>query len=108
VTTYTREAWATGERPWFEYHCWESEQSSDAQMWFRSHEQVEVLAHDAADHDCLRPLPYDERAESCQPCLYTIRFNDGFTGTCFEDELFANTLAYERPDPPKYTVDMRA
>lgn len=28
---------------WFEYHCWESPESSDAEVWYRSHCEVSVI-----------------------------------------------------------------
>lgn len=32
--------------------------------------------------------------------MYKVRFNDGFEGTVFEDELLDDPSEYERPDPP--------
>lgn len=32
-----------GKRMWFEYHCLESDSSCDAELWYRSHQQVNVL-----------------------------------------------------------------
>ncbi len=29
-----------GDVVWFEYHCWESPESSDAEIWYRSHQKV--------------------------------------------------------------------
>lgn len=101
------EALATGTRLWFEYHCWESEQSQDAHLWARSHQQVVVLEHDAADHDCLMGETENmvERGEAGQPCVYTVRFDDGLEATATEDELMAEQASFERPDPPQFLVD---
>lgn len=95
-----REDWDPGTSAWFEYHCFESEQSSDAELWHRSHQRVSVVKHDPADHDCLRPDTMAERAETGQPCLYVIRFEDGYTAGVFEDELMTTPMDFERPDPP--------
>lgn len=104
-----RETWDPGQRAWFEYHCWESEQSNDAQAWFRSHEQVEVLSHDATDHDCLRSdgLSREGRSDEGQPCLYRVRFEDGLTWHVFEDELFDSRADFSLADPPAYTRALR-
>lgn len=96
-----REDWEPGATAWFEYHCWESAQSGDAPAWYRSHQQVVVLAHDPADHDCLRPKSLATRAEDGQPCVYQVRFADRLEWTVFEDELMTDPADFERPAPPK-------
>jgi hypothetical protein len=35
--------WDAGEEAYFEYHCLESMDSSDADLWLRSHQTVEIL-----------------------------------------------------------------
>lgn len=97
---YTREDWEPGAVAWFEYHCYEGLDSSDAKAWLRSHQQVTVLRHDANDHDCLRPETMAEREEAGQPCTYRVRFADGLTWDVFEDELLTDQAGFYRPDPP--------
>ncbi|KKK84064.1 hypothetical protein LCGC14_2787110 [marine sediment metagenome] len=58
----------------FEYHCWESEQSSDAHLWKRTRQQVMVL------HEII-PGPNDEGL------MFLVRFDDGLEAGVFADEL---------------------
>lgn len=96
---------AVGQRLWFEYHCWESDKSGDAPLWYRSQQQVEVLG--AADCDCARVSDVAEarsRAARCDaglPLLYVVRFDDGHVGTVFEDELLDDRSEFSRPAPPR-------
>ena len=69
---------------YFEYHCWESEDSSDAELWHHTHQQVEVLQNITLDHDEFK--------------MYRVKFNDGFEYDVFEDELLDSPDEYERPD----------
>lgn len=92
-----REAWLPGDLAWFEYHCLESDDSADAALWHRSHQQVMVLGR-AADEDLGGTLL--ERAEAGCPNAYRIRFGDGHEGTALEDELLTGPEHYERPGPP--------
>jgi len=105
---YTLDEWQPGTLAWFEYHCWESDDSSDALMWRHSHQQATVVSHDPADHDCLRPYAnedaaygtIDGRIDAGQPCIYRLRFADGFEWDAFEDELLTDPTGFSRPNPP--------
>jgi hypothetical protein len=72
---------------YFEYHCLESEQSSDAELWHRTHQQVKVLSMAGPDES------------DCE--LYNIQFEDGFIGSAFADELLYTTTEYSRPNYDK-------
>lgn len=86
-----------GHTYWFEYHCWESPHSGDAEIWYRSHQQVQVLE--------LVNLPFfgtlKERAEQGCLLVYKVRFPDGLEWDVFEDELMTSPKSFNRPDPPK-------
>ncbi len=60
-------------RYFFEYHCWESEQSSDAELWHHTHQEILVL----------RKL---SKQESDLP-MYRVKFGDGLEYDVFADEL---------------------
>ena len=92
---------STGDTAWFEYHCWENDESADAQLWYRSHQKVTVLSFDPADG---RGFTRQERGEIGQPFCYTVRFEDGHEGCAVEDELSASQDAWFRPDPPRDVV----
>jgi len=82
---------------WFEYHCWESHKSADAELWYRSHQKVtvgKVLNPEFGD------LSYKERLDNGTPLVYEIVFSDGVKGTAFEDELLRSRKKFSRPDPP--------
>ena len=88
-----------GQHLWFEYHCNESHSSGDAQLWYRSHQRVEVLG--ATDCDGLTIHKQEDRFESACLMVYSVRFlRDGFVGSVFEDELLDSEAEYERPAPP--------
>jgi hypothetical protein len=42
-----------------------------------------------------------ERGNEGAPCLYRIRFDDGWESDVFEDELLTSREDFHRPDPPK-------
>lgn len=67
---------------WFEYHCLESEKSSDAELWHRTHQQVAVLGLSGSEET---------------PVL-SIQFMDGFKGECWIDELVKSPEQFTRPD----------
>ncbi len=92
-----REAWQPGARAWFEYHYRESPESSDAELWYRSHQQVTVLGR-GRDEDW--PGTFADRAGAGCPDVYAVRFADGYEGTVSEDELLTGPEHYQRPDPP--------
>jgi hypothetical protein len=71
-------------KAFFEYHCFESEQSADAEIWRRTHQRVTVL----------RMLTPDESDYE----MYRIRFADEHEADVFADELMHTSKLYERPD----------
>jgi hypothetical protein len=79
---------------WFEYHCYEGEDSADAELWHHTHQRVSVLKIKERGGG---ETP-DERAENGWPRTYLIRFSDGFAATAFEDELVTDKTEYFRPD----------
>ena len=88
-----------GTEIFFEYHCWESHESSDAQLWYRSHQKVTVIecvnAHENGD------MSFIERCENGHQLVYKVQFPDGHIGDVFEDELMESEENYERPNPPQ-------
>lgn len=90
--------WAPGQTAWFEYHCWESVQSADADLWMRSHQRVTVTGWGESDGwELASP---DERIEAGMPRVYGVRFEDGHEGTVFEDELAPHTGWWFCRHPP--------
>lgn len=87
-----------GEIVFFEYRCWESPASADAEIWYRSHQPVMVLS--------LRPgedaegTTRDQRAEDGIPLAYRCRFADGLEWDLVEDELLDSEAEYIRSAPP--------
>jgi len=101
--TYERDDWMPGTPAWFEYHCWESDESQDADLWHRSQQRVTVVGH-TEDHECVRTEAptLAERGEECaMPCMYAIRFEDGHEAGVFEDELLTDPAGYTRQAPPR-------
>lgn len=93
-----------GQEYYFEYHCLESHDSSDAIIWYRSHQKVKVLRF--ADCDAIKCESdgletKDQRASQGMQILYTVRFEDELEWDVFEDELLDSPDSYQRPDPPK-------
>jgi len=84
---------------WFEYHCWEDAQSSDAVLWYHSHQVVKVLRIDAPG-GVVRGTDKHERNRIGQPIVYKVRFADGHVGMAFEDELLPSRGSFHRPHPP--------
>ena len=93
-----KESWSPGERAHFEYHCLESPDSSDAEIWYRSHQQVTVLKEE--ESDAWEGSTFEERGEEGQPKLYQVRFDDGLEWSVFEDELMTTPAGFYQPDPP--------
>lgn len=87
----------TGKKMWFEYHCWEDPKSTDADLWYHSHQQVDVLK--MVEAGCSDNI--DERYEAACLRYYKVRFKDGFTSSAGEDELYDDKSEWCRPDPPK-------
>ena len=79
-----------GKEFWFEYHCWESPESCDAEAWYRSHQKVRVIGRGEDDHD---QYPGEVK-------VYKIRFEDGLEYDVFEDELMDSPQEFYRPAPP--------
>lgn len=70
-------------KAFFEYHCFESEKSADAEIWRRTHQKVTVLR-------ILTPAESDYE-------MYRVRFDDGHEATVFADELMNSRGKFERP-----------
>jgi len=85
-----------GKEFWFEYHCFESDESCDSEIWYRSHQKVKVLSVSEWSFDELKV-----RIEDGQPRVYSVKFNDGFIADVLEDELMESKDEFYRPDPPK-------
>jgi 8-oxo-dGTP pyrophosphatase MutT (NUDIX family) len=88
-----------GSRLWFEYHCLESHDSSDAQLWYRSHQRVTIV--DLKDSEIPAYESAYWRSYQGMPLAYTIRFADGSTFAATEDELLDSPKDFCRPDPPR-------
>lgn len=69
-------------RRWFEYHCYEGEDSGDAELWHHTHQQVIVLNREESDPG--------------EPLLYRVKFSDGFEYTVFDDELVKSPTEFMR------------
>lgn len=76
---------------WFEYHCWESEESSDAELWHHTHQQVEVL-HKLEDVDFE---------------MSRVRFSDGLEYDVFDEELFDDPNGFYRPNYAPMAVEVK-
>ena len=83
----------------FEYHCWESPESCDAEIWYRSHQKVEVVGYIKSDGEGI--YSQEERFENGVQLLYKVKFQDGLEWEVFEDELLDREEDYLRPNPPK-------
>jgi hypothetical protein len=91
-----------GKEFWFEYHCYESKDSCDAEIWYRSHQKVKILSVSAWSFDELQ-----DRIGDGQPRVYSVQFKDGFIADVLEDELMESREGFYRPDPPKINPDIR-
>lgn len=87
-----------GKEFWFEYHCWESHKSSDAQAWYKSHQRVIVLS--LCEETVVEGMNLSERYETGHCCVFRARWEDGFEWDVWEDELCENREDFHRPDPP--------
>jgi hypothetical protein len=83
-------------RRWFEYHCYEGEDSSDAELWHHTHQQVQVIRKYKVPDECDREVAP----------MYLIRFADGFEGDVFSDELVKSPSDFIRPDYIKDKVSV--
>jgi hypothetical protein len=86
-----------GKEFWFEYHCFESPKSCDAELWYRTHNKVLVLS--IVELGC-GETKLERLLEGC-PRVYRVVFEDGFEYDVFEDELMESKEKFERPDVPK-------
>lgn len=86
-----------GEHCWFEYHCWEDDESEDATIWYRSHQKVTVLG---LVEEGYGETPQD-RADQGEPASYLVRFKDGVEWEVFEDEILLDSPKdFCKEDPP--------
>lgn len=102
--SFNKERWEPGERAWFEYHCLESPESSDAEAWYRSHQEVEVLSGPGGELEASEGMTFEERGQEGVPHVYRVRFPDGLEWDAWEDELHTDKAGWYRPDPPKRTA----
>jgi hypothetical protein len=86
-----------GKKYWFEYHCYEGHDSSDAKMWYHSHQIVTVISLSCEGNGDNK----EERGNNGEPAVFRIRFNDGLEYDAFEDELMNSKKEFTRQDPPK-------
>ena len=86
-----------GKEFWFEYHCFESPSSCDAEVWYRSHSKINILGIVEMGNG---ETP-QERGEIGEPRVYKARFEDGFEYDVWEDEVMDSPNDFFRPDPPK-------
>jgi hypothetical protein len=108
IETGRKEHWNPGEEAWFEYHCFESMDSDDSDLWLRSHSKVEVLSEADWEKELGQNKTIQERLEAGIVKVYQIQFPDGYRGDCFEDELFTEREYWYRPDPPiEFDVNYR-
>jgi hypothetical protein len=68
-------------RRWFEYHCYEGEDSADAKLWHHTHQTVIVLS----------------KLKDTELPMYRVRFADDFEWDVFGDELLSSPKEFERP-----------
>ena len=89
--------WRPGEVAYFEYHCYMGHDSADAELWYRTHQPVEIMKMTNPGYG----RTYRDRAWDGEPRMYRIRFLDGWVGGAFEDELYTSTKYWSRPfNPP--------
>ena len=86
-----------GQTVWFEYHCWESDCSADAELWHHSHQRVKITRQIERGYG----KTFEERADNGALATYDIVFEDGFKSVAVEDELCESPGDFCRPDPPK-------
>ena len=77
-------------RRYFEYHCYEGEDSGDAIVWHHTHQKVEVLRRVNLNHIEFK--------------VYRVRFADGLEYDVFGDELMKSPADYYRPDYKQVTI----
>lgn len=82
-----------GKTYWFEYHCFESEESCDAELWHRTHKKIKILK--LVEKGAGRTKK--SRLENGQPAVYSVQFNDGRIFDAFEDEILDSKKQFTRP-----------
>ena len=87
-----------GQVLYFEYHCEESHDSADAELWYHSHQKAAVLG--MVQNDGVLVHSFKERCDCGHPLVYRVRFSDGYEGAACEDELCDSESEYCRSDPP--------
>lgn len=94
-----KERWAAGETAHFEYHCWRSHDSADAELWYHDHQEVVVLGVADRDGDGMAAidagLSIDARIDAGTQVVYRVRFADGHEHDVFEDELFTSPTFFD-------------
>ena len=76
-------------RRWFEYHCYEGEDSSDAKLWHHTHQAVKIIRK-------LRNIEEVDEADVGR--MYKVIFADGFEAHVTDDELVKSPSDFYRPD----------
>ena len=77
----------------FEYHCYEGEDSADAELWHHTHQSIEVLARTQHGHH-----------DGPTPTMYRIRFADGYECEVWDDELVLSPGQFELDDYGEPTI----
>ncbi|MCW2317095.1 hypothetical protein M2322_002649 [Rhodoblastus acidophilus] len=98
----TKNSWRVGETAAFEYHCYMGHDSADAELWYRSHQPVTVLA--LVEKGNGKTLM--ARRNNGEPRVYNVRFGDGFEYDACEDELLADSsfFSHECSPPPQHEI----
>ena len=96
---------SVGQKLWFEYHCSEDHDSAHAHLWYRSHQQVEVIAINGADPSVDDESTFLDRCRDGAQITYQVLFQDGLEDDVFEDELLDSQEEFCRPDPPKGVIN---
>jgi hypothetical protein len=84
---------------WFEYHCYESPNSCDAEIWYRSHQKVKVIGVSEWSYD-----DKEWRQEDGNPRVYLVEWGDGYQYDVFEDELMESPDEFHRLDSPERKI----
>lgn len=100
-----RDDWEKGATAYFEYHCLRTHDSSDADLWYRSHRKVEVLSIEEPGIGATLAI----RRDDGEVRTYLVRFEDGREAGAFEDELI-DGIEHLAPDmgPPPPSEIVRA
>lgn len=96
-----KEHWEPGETAHFEYHCYESMDSQDSDLWLRSHSKVKILGMADWEEEIGKDMTVQERVEEGILKVYQVRFADGHEGEVLEDELYSDPEYWHGDDPPE-------